>query len=341
MRKLLAALLLALIILLLFASPVFAYLLNPSSVSVPDVKVFRNLAEVGDSLYVFEYAINIPSDNYSSTPASDSFLFRLYDVDGVTLKSSTQPYVYPFLGSNGYDMGVSAFYFGASDNASAWDAAVKMNIQGLPFYYSPAVPNVTYTFYTLTTDDYVTANTSEENRSLLKDYILLLCDRLTSNYAATGVILKTSSDSGIVLSNYGENYFRGAIPGIQDLCPGLFYIQVYVPGKMDVVPYDSSVSENYSARLTGTDMGEGFTRIGEALGTSQIFGAAIVFLGLCLAVCIWTIRKDWGIEPGIGVSILIGIFFALIIGDLLFTLLMIASLLAAMGIVYMFILKRA
>lgn len=37
---------------------------SPESITVSDIKVFRNLAESGDILYVFQYDIAYASDNY-------------------------------------------------------------------------------------------------------------------------------------------------------------------------------------------------------------------------------------------------------------------------------------
>jgi len=309
----------------------------PSSIEVSDVRVFRNLVESGDSLFIFKYDIAYTSDNYPVVPASSSFLFRHYDDDGVTLKNTSIPYNYSFFESNGYGDGVSSFYYSASDNAPTWAAASVINIYGGPAYFSP-----TQTLsYTLTPSDFTSETTQDANRDEMYAYVLSLADELESNYQDTGIVLSTTSDVGIVLSTYGELYFRSAIPGISSLCPDLFFIQVYVPEQMEVTAYDLSLGENYTARLAGTDWWDGFTKIGEGIGTSAVFASAAIFFVLCVAICVWTVKKEWGIEPGIAVSTLIGIFAAMLIGNVLFTIMMVVSLVAAMGIVYIIILKRA
>jgi len=320
------------------ASPAFAYLINPSSISIPDVKVFRNLAETGDCLYVFSYDIEIPSDNYSTTPASDSIIFRLYDTDNTTVKAVATPYVYPYFESNGYADGISSFYFGASDNASVWGSDLQIEVYGWPSFYSPTISEK----FPITSSDYVLVTTQETNRSLLKDFVLLLADRLAADYQDTGVILKSTSDSGIVLSSYGEMYFRGAIDGLDALCPELFFIQVVVPEVMEVEPYDTSLADTLrAAHYTGGDMERGFNRIGDVIGVSGDVAVAILFFGLSLGLCIWTTRKGWGVEVGLGLSALVGTLSAVLVGSILFTILMCVSFVAVGGIVYLTLLKRA
>lgn len=330
--------LLGLLSIIIPAIPARAYLITPSSLSIPvpnGIKVFRNLAETGDLLYVFNYDIAIPSDNFSSTPASDSFMFRLYASDGTTRKATTSPYVFPFFENNGYSKGVSSFYISASDNQTglAWGSGVSINFLGTPAFYSPT-QNFTYQ---LTPGDYVTVTTQEDNRAQLKTFVLLLCDRLQSAYASSGVVLKSSSDSGIVLSSYGDMYFQGAIPGLPYLCPDLFYIQVLTPTPTTIA-YDMSAAIN---RIDGGDLERGFKKIGQGLGVSTIFAEFIVFAVLCFALTVWVTKKGWGIELGAAGSTIIGGLAAFMVGDWAFALMMIFALAAGIGLVWLLTLKRA
>lgn len=308
----------------------------PESVSISRVDVYRNLAETGDVAIFFHYDMPYASDNYTDTPASETILFRLYDTDGTTLLQAGSPYVNPFFGSNGYGEGTGAFYFSANESYT-WEATTSINIYGLPAFFSE---NVTQT-YTLTSTDYVTETTQDANRALLKSYILLECDKLAAAYADTGIILKTTSDSGIVLSPYGEVYFKGVVNGLQNLCPELFFIQAVIPETMDVNPYDMSQGTIYTGRLAGDDLGEGFDNIGSLIGVGGGTAAAIIVFLLTMWLSIWTSKKGWGAEIGLIGGALVATGFALLVGDIVFTVLMIGSIVAAMGIVYIVILKRA
>ena len=339
MKKLGISVALALLASILVVSPVLAGSLSaPSNLTVEDSKVFRNLIHAGDILYVFEFEIEFPSDNYSTTPASDTIMFRLYDADNTTQVLMTSvPYVYAFFESNGYGRGVSSFYFAEGDTKPTWGDEVNIEI-----YPSPTQFEATDSGNKVVSPDrYVSETTQEANRDVLRDYVLLLSDRLEAAYQDTGIVLKSSTDSGIMLSPYGETYFRGAINGLQALCPQLFYIQTYIPEKITVQSYNMSLADTYAGRLATDDLGKGFSRAGDVIGVSGQAAAAIIVFGATFGLCIWTSKKQWGVEIGMVGGLIIAIFMSLIMGNVVFTVLMIGSLVAIMGIVWLLLLKRA
>ena len=67
---------------------------------------------------------------------------------------------------------------------------------------------------------------------------------------------------------------------------------------------------------------------------------AVTFI-FTMILCIVSMRVGWGIEPGLVLSALVGTAAAVLIGDVLFTVLMIAALIAAAAIMYVIALKRA
>lgn len=340
MKKLAISILLTIAISLFYAVPVFAYITAPTSYTIDGssvgTKVFRNLAETGDFLVVFRYSLPYDSDNYSDTPASQSVMYRLFDTDGDTVLQGSNPYVNPYFGSNGYGDGVGSFYFPASSNMT-WEAAYTIKLQGLPAYFNPSWD----IGYTLTPDNFIASTTMQGCRDELASFILLACDWLASSYQDTGIVLKTSSDAGIVLSQYGEGYFRGAVPGLQALCPDLFFIQSLIPEKMAVSAYDLSLGATYTARLVGDDLGEGFTNLGTLLHTTGAVVESILVIGGTFLLCLWTSKKGWGIEIGLVGGALIAVGMAILVGDVVFTLVMILSLIAVIGLVWLTLLKKA
>ena len=332
MRRLLLVLLMVIVMLSGIALPVFA-IDPPDSMSLPSIHAYRNLAEDGDTLVVFNWNWDF-SDNYSDTPSSSSIMFRLYDTDGTTLLATGTPYVFSPIDTNGYGNNIGSFYFSAADNLT-WNQSYILNIQGAPAFFSG---NATFN-YTLTTSDYSLETTQEDNRNELYAYIMLLCDRFDSLY---DIEMKTSSDSGVVLSSYGELLFRGAVDGLQALCPQLFFIQVYIPEILPVDSYNMTLQTTYTDRLAGTDIENGFERLGAFMGgMSGSLAGGLLFFGGIMALCIVVARKGWPIELGIGASILIGIFAAILVGDVMFTILMIGSLVAGLGIFYLLTFKRS
>ncbi len=332
MKRYLAVLWLALLLVALIIQPAYAAD-PPDSMNIVEVKVFRNLAEDGDRLMVFQWNWDY-SDNYTGLPpASESILYRFYHTDNTTVLQTATPFVNPYFDSSGYGNNVGAFYFTAADNLT-WNGAYNIQVYGLPLHFVAG----TSISRSISTADYTSATTQTTNRAALAAYVLLLCDRFDGYY---DIILKGSSDSGIVLNQYGETFFKGAIPSLQTLCPELFFIQVYIPTPMSVQAYDMSLGTTYTGRLAGTDFKRGLDRLGTMAGVPG--GVLLGLLGCAAVVAfgILTQRKGWGVEAGLIFSLPLAICGALLFGDALFTLLMICGLVAGIGITYLLIFKRA
>ena len=333
MKRLAITAIMAVMVVLTFATPVLAYLSAPDgTMTIPSVRAFQNTVEDGDVAIIFEH--NIPYSSYPTTPAPLSIVFECYSPDGTTLLNTAIPYNFTLFETKGYGHGVGVFYFPASENLS-WGEAYILNIQQLPLYYNPAES----TSYTLASSDYSSATLQSDSQYDVANYILGICDEFQAYYPDVG--LKSTTDTAIVLSAYGEAYFRGAIPGLQTICPQLFLVQTYVPELMTTENYTMELGEEYSERLIGTDIERGAERLGDYFGVGGYFVLAMFTFGLALVPPIWTSRKGWGIEPGFAVAIVIVICAALLIGDAVFTIVMIISLIAAMAIMYIFVLKRA
>lgn len=300
-----------------------------------NIKVFRNLAVDGDRLYVFHYKITFTDDLYPDETAPETISFRLYDAAG-TLKATFKPYVYPYFNTNGYGDGIGAVYFESSADAPEWGTAAELNIDGWPAYYT----GLTAFTYTLLPEDYIDSTTQEDNQDQLKELIFLWCDRLDAIYSDTGVVLKSASDIGNVLSTYGESYFSGVIEGLQAMCPEIFFMQVYVPERMDV-SYNMTMGDTFGGRLSDTsEWKRGLEHIGESIGVSTYVVITFLFAIISIAACVFAIKKGWGIEPGAGISALICIAGAILFGNVLLAILMIVSLVAVIAIVWLLLLRR-
>lgn len=305
----------------------------PTDMSVISIRVYQDMVESGDAVVVFHW--NIPyADNttYPDTPASSSIMFQLVSTDNTTVLSTSHPYVfYPF-DTNGYGQGMSAFYFAAADNYT-WSAAYNVKIIQSPIYFTDAE---TYTKI-ISTSDYSTASTQTASREAMKDYFLDVSDLLYHEYE---VPLTTSTDVGIVLSTYGESYYRGAIPGIQSICPPLFYIQDYALTETTNT-YDQTLQNQYSIRLQGSEIKRGSDRLAAYFGVTGYFVLGLfMFIG-CIGSGIYTHKQGWGLEPGLLGASLICIAGAVLMGNLAFTIIMVCTLLATIMIMFTLIGRRA
>lgn len=335
MRKILAVLV-ATWLAVTFMLPVFAQTVQPqpNSMSVLSARGFTGLLETGDISIIFRWSVDY-SDNYTSAnytalnPASLAILFQLLDPTGTTVMSTATPYVYAPFETNGYNEGVSSFYFSAADAATI-GANYLIRIVQSPVYF--ATP--TSLTYTMTAADWT--NTTEGD---LYDYVMQTCDYLLAEYPT--VTLKTSTDVGLVFSTYGESYFRAAIPGIQSLCPALFYVQDYTPSEMTVTPYTSTIQDQYSIRMQGSEIKRGADRLGAHFGLTGYFFLGMGILVACIGCGVFTSKKGWGLEPGLIGASLISVMGAVLIGNAVFTIVMIATLVAVIALMFTFVGRRA
>ncbi len=325
---------LVIMLLAVFAEPVLAYLTNPSSMSIESVRSFRNCAVTGDTAIVFHGKVAF-AGAYPTTPASGTIGIRLYN--GTTLLKSTAPYVYSLFETYGYGDFISVFYLTTSDNIT-WGSSYRINMCGYPAFFT----GLTDVDYYMAVSDWNSAATDQTTqRDEFYDYIIELCNEFQGIYP--DVPLKTTTDGEIALSVYGESYFLGAIPGLYAICPQLFFSQIYVPTPMDVQPYTNDTGDQYGERTEEgkSDIKRGADRLAATMGAGGKTLLVFVILAGCIGICVWTMRSGWGIEPGIALSVAVGIFAALWLGDTMWSLIMIGSLIGVMGIMFIFFQKRA
>lgn len=330
MKRLLVAVLLAVMGVAMLAPAALAYVTQPTSMGVLSVKGYTDLAETGDVSIIVHWSIPYGTSNvtYPEIPASLSILVELLSANGTSVLASAPPYVFAPFGTNGYYQGVSAFYFNAADNFTA-GGAYQVRISQSPIYYQTPVT----TSYTMAAADW-----TDDTQDDFYAHFLQLCDLLLAAYPT--VALKTSTDVGLVFSTYGESYFRAAVPGIQALCPQLFYIQDYMPTEMPS-SYNSDLQDQYSIRLEGSEIKRGADRLGAKFGVTGYFILGVLVLVACIGCGVFTMRKGWGLEPGLIGASIIAEGGAVLIGNAVFSVVMAAALLAMIALMFTFVGRRA
>ena len=312
--------------------------LNDAVITMESIRVFRNLNETGDMLILFHWRWNC--DNISDVPASSGVMIDL-SLGGLAV-TSTNPYVNPLfvdsvggnITANGYGDGMSSFYSTANPPPQ-WLGAYIIRIVGV----NPPFTAVAPLNYTLTAADYSGNVSQADSRGDLRNYVMAEIDKLNRVYPA--VNLKETSEEGQVLSDYGEAYFRAVVPYLEVLCPILFSRQLVVPASMPVQDYNMNTQALLTAQISGTDLERGSNRLGALIGVSGGVIWGLITFAVCLAVFIVFARRGWPVEIGLFISGVIVTGMAAIIGDLIFTLVMIGSLLAAVGIGWALFGKRA
>lgn len=275
MKRLGTSLLLALLAIGLLATPVYADTADPDDTpTIVSINAYRNLIETGDMLIVI-YA-NIPYSSTPSTPVTDTFIWRLIDTDGTTELGST-------IGSNynddGYGYNVYSLYFSASTFTSLgiiWETVYTIRLSGNPAVFDTPP---TYNF-TLNADDYSTQTAQAAVQTELAARVILTAEDLETKWGLTAAeLLLTQSESGTVLSTFGEAFFRGAIFGLQAMAPTAFSVVIRV---LDIVDraWTDGYSDNLTNQWTGTWV-ETAQNAGQTLfGTSYDLLSIIMLLAM-------------------------------------------------------------
>jgi len=265
--------------------------------SLAETFVNRNLVETGDRLFYALYDIpyaTLPSVDSVTIPADLMFVFRLMSADGATELGTMTPFIYF---DAGYNRGLISWYFPASANIT-WDVAYIIRISQNPTYF----PSPEYVDVVLSLDAYTSETGQEDNQGELATNLYDMGQRLESEYDVT---LFQSSGSQMILTTEGEQYFRGAISGLQVLAPSLFLIQY---------PTATIVSENwtteqfntYQHRFDGTWVGTSENATAEQFGgTADVVFAFIIIVPICLGFIIFASLKYRRAEPGYLVAPLI------------------------------------
>jgi len=198
--------------------------------------VNRNLIETGDMLIYALY--NIP---YATTPderVDQLFLFSVIDTDGITVLASNEAYSYA---NNGIGQGVISFYFDAA-GAPTWGLGYRIRItQKIDIFPTPKQWNST-----VTSGAYTSASTQAANRSEVYNNIIGLSQTLAAAWGSSYDLLD-QVDTGQVLSDQGETYFREAIYGLQVMCPQLFLTVITDPD------YSGLSTSTYTDNTTEAD----------------------------------------------------------------------------------------
>ena len=268
MKRLIRAICLVIIVSVFSPVSVAHAMEEPLGVSIDDPTVYQDLIEPDDLLIIAPYSI--PFTVSPDDPINKTFVFKVIDTDNVTELASVLGHAYY---ENGYGPGVVSFYF---DNVTApvWEGAYIIQVEENPAYY-PA-PQVWA--FPLSTSDYTQTDGQSFNQAALRDEIVAIANDLSLTYPDD---LLSAEETGTFLSSYGESYFRGAVHGLQSMCPALFVLQVRLADYTKRA-WTSTFADNMTTQFAGTWFDSGITSLGDLYDTEQntIWGFVILVLAL-------------------------------------------------------------
>jgi hypothetical protein len=284
------AIALELAISLLWAAPkpVLAIDEPDSTPSIANKWVWRNVLENNDMLIIIYE--NTPYATTPDVPYSEAFIWRLISANGTTELGQAVGYNY---NEYGYGYNVIGFYFSASENIT-WGENYYLKLSGTPAAFAEPPEYV----YQLSSGDYSSLTDAEDIEDDIESKILQIAADLENKWGlSVDYELLEQSEVGMVLSIYGESFFRGALYGLQAYAPDVFRLVI---GNIDPAALtDRTWTDNYSESLPGQYPGsaieEGMQAGNDFLDvTYNLFGLLLTlgFIGILITVCL-TISGDW------------------------------------------------
>lgn len=280
--KILIAIVVALVLAVTVASPVFAAIPQPDSApTLEQSYVFRNLRETGDMLFVF--LANIP---YAVTPDVDvtqTYWWTLYD--GLDELGNTSGYAY---NSYGYGYNVYSMYFSADDVTDltmVWGTSYELRLVQNPAQF--AAP--TYFSFNINAADYTPISDMAGNRDALALRVISLAEYLDNAWNVhVDYSLIVDTDTGIRLSTTGGIVMKGCIYALQSMAPAAFSTVIR---DIDVVDreWDTEYQTEVATQWEGT-WAETAQEAGKALfGTDYDLLSIIILLVLGVGLLIGNI----------------------------------------------------
>ena len=263
-----------LFLLLGIVSTAFAAPANPGSITIETCKVFQNIFETGDVLFVASHNVSYISE--PSESASETFELAVYDTDGTTFLFD-RPLNY-------YQYSIHSIYLDADAAASVtWGSEYRVRVMGNPIYF-PLIEDTTMDTMILSASSSWIEGDMAASRVLLHGYCLSLATTLES---ALNKTLTIDTTEGTKLNSVGRTYFLAAIPYLDYAIPELFQVAISNVYGEDV-PYGGAYEDATKIEIMlGAKIASAFTGIGEIFHLS---GETAAFLWMAfIAVTIASI----------------------------------------------------
>lgn len=286
--KISACITFSLVLIFLIASPVYAAdtPLPDGTPTIDETHINRYMLEEDD--FVLYFIVNIPYDTTPDLPVDRTFFISLIATDNTTVLGSRE--IYDFT-NDGYGENPVSFYFDP-DDAPTWGEEYTVRISGKPSAFAdPPVYNIP-----LSASDYTDETGHTENQNEMRQYIIDIAQTLS---VSMSIDLLEESDITTVFSSYGQELFRNAIPGIQNMLPSLFPIVIYQPDYSER-EWTEAQSANYSGRYTDTPEGTAINDFWSSMiHVNFSLAASIPIIVACVAFMIMSAKQTEQIYSGL------------------------------------------
>jgi len=250
---------------------------DPDSISIESVRVFQNIAEADDQLYIIEYKVT-----YTVEPTEDSRDAFFAGITDGTSMLSTIP-----LRNYGHSF-ISIYLDSAS--ALTWEGAgYFVRLSGNPTVFTSLTLGVNVASVAVVSTDWIDGTLSGTTPTLLKDWIIVVVENIERS---TGVDYVTS---GKKLNVTGSSYVEDLIPGIRSHVTGLFGQSAAfptVPTPTFLYSYQSTLEANRGERLDNALDTLGSLVTGKG-GMGSIVGVVLfLLLGITIVGVVYGSTRD-------------------------------------------------
>ena len=295
LKRAVLGVILSVLSLLAFSSPVFAAG-SPISVAfdnfvIMDAKAFTGVVDEGDALIIYKYNIGYNSTAYYAnlSQMTDYITFRFIDTTNNVFIGTSKPnnYYTPAYEAIGFGQGVGSFYFTADEVAAASSTQTGSYAIQLNVYPGMSTVTIGTHSYSIPSNAW-NSGTTDEMKNAVQDYVLELADGLTSPWATN---MTNIVNGHMQLSSYAVTYFQKTIPG-------LIYMTIDILGD-SVTNVDSpqinpasdtlvgtSLLAQWDSQWDGTWVKDSLTSIGDLLGGmswKMVTSIACVVLWIAMA----------------------------------------------------------
>ncbi len=268
MKRLFKGIIAGIVAFVLIASPAFA-IANPDSIAITSKRVFKNVFEADDMLFVLYYDVA-----YAALPAEDAnaaFLFNLYGTDGTTLLYSR--------GIEYYNENIISIYLDATAAAAlTWGSAYVVKLTGNPAMFASIVEGDNLVTQSLSPAEWI-SGTLDTTPDFMYTYLYSVMEAMEAALATT---ITVSTSEGDVLNSTGRVYFVDGIPGLDAKVPQLFQTSVSNIEVDSIVTTGNLATELAISTQLGASIANAFTLMGSWLGISTAMAGGLFIAGVCL-----------------------------------------------------------
>lgn len=219
MRRGFIGLLIALVLLVSQALPVFAApIAAPTTLEIHSVDVYRPYIETDDQLWIVSYTIDYTTNPTDGT-ATDLFQINIKDAGGAIV-SSLQPYS---LFDNGFNKGFLGFYYSGASYPT-WGGTYSLELIGNAAYTWTAGTPPSDTFLSINIYWHTAYATTALCQAAIVTKMRSLLPNLTYTWGSSSYILTINSTKGIVCTATGEDYITNTIYEARTYLTALFQL---------------------------------------------------------------------------------------------------------------------